>query len=109
MSRVTHFDATREPPFLPALPDGRTKVLLIGTEAHVCVLQTGLGLAAAGYSPILVSDAVGSRHDTDKLATLNRWAQHGLETVSTEMVMFEWLENPAHPAFREVLALIKGN
>lgn len=103
----THFDATREPGFQAALPVRRHKVLLIGTEAHVCVLQTGLGLAAIGYSPVLVSDAIGSRNDADKAAALARWAQRGLETVSVEMALFEWLENPAHPAFRDVLALIK--
>lgn len=105
----THFDATREAGFHEALPVGRHKVLLIGTEAHVCVLQTGLGLADRGYSPILVTDCIGSRHASDKAAASTRWAQRGLEQVSSEMAMFEWMETPAHPAFREVLALIKDN
>lgn len=104
----THFDATRETGFQTALPAGRHKVLLIGTEAHVCVLQTGLGLAALGYMPILVTDAIGSRYDADRLVALDRWARRGLEAVTTEMAMFEWLESPAHPAFRDVLALVKG-
>lgn len=105
----THFDATRESDFHAALPVRRHKVLLIGTEAHVCVLQTGLGLAGMGYSPVLVTDCIGSRHASDKTAASTRWAQHGLEQVSSEMAMFEWLETPAHPSFRDVLALIKDN
>lgn len=104
----THFDATREPELQIALPKGRHRVLLIGTEAHVCVLQTGLGLAGMGYDPVLVSDCIGSRNPADKAAALHRWAHHGLEPVTSEMALFEWLENPAHPAFRDVLALIKG-
>ena len=104
----THFDATREADFHSALPVRRHKVLLIGTEAHVCVLQTGLGLAGMGYAPILVSDCIGSRNADDKAAALGRWALHGLEVVSSEMALFEWLETPAHPAFRDVLGLIKG-
>lgn len=104
----THFDATQEPAFQPALPAGRHKVLLIGTEAHVCVLQTGLGLASLGYSPVLVTDCIGSRRHADKAAAEARWAQRGLEQVTAEMAMFEWLESPAHPAFRDVLALIKA-
>lgn len=103
----THFDATREPAFLSVLPTGRSKVLLIGTEAHVCVLQTGLGLASQGYAPILVSDCVGSRRWSDHAAACARWTHHGLETITSEMAMFEWLETPAHPQFREVLKLIK--
>ena len=104
----THFDATRETHFHDALPVGRHKVLLIGTEAHVCVLQTGLGLADMGYAPILVVDGIGSRNADDKATALRRWAQHGLEVVSSEMALFEWLETPAHPAFRDVLRLIKN-
>lgn len=104
----THFDACREHSIAQALPEGRTKVLLIGTEAHVCVLQTGLGLAHMGYMPILVSDCIGSRRPPDKAAALERWAGRGLEAVTLEMALFEWLETPAHPAFRTVLSLIKG-
>ncbi|MGO3131217.1 MAG: isochorismatase family protein [Alcaligenes sp.] len=103
----THFDATREPDFLPALPVGRTRVLLLGTESHVCVLQTGLGLREHGYDPVLVGDCVGSRHSESRQAAWDRWAMHGLERVSAEMAMFEWLETPMNPVFKQVLALIK--
>lgn len=103
----THFDATRENHFLAEFPRHRRRVLLIGTEAHVCVLQTGLGLARLGFSPVLVSDCVGSRRTSDHAMACTRWHQHGLEQVSAEMAMFEWLDTPEHPRFREVLALIK--
>lgn len=104
----THFDATRESHFLAELPRRRTRVLLLGTEAHVCVLQTGLGMARLGLSPILVTDCTGSRRAQDSAAAHVRWDHHGLERVSAEMAMFEWLETPAHPQFKEVLALIKS-
>jgi len=104
----THFDATRETHFLSELPKGRTNVLLIGTEAHVCVLQTGLGLATLGYAPMLVSDCIGSRRPADLAAALARWNHHGLEALTSEMAMFEWLETPAHPQFKAVLELIKA-
>lgn len=103
----THFDATREADFHAALPVGRHKVLLIGTEAHVCVLQTGLGLDSMGYSPVLVTDCIGSRDIVDKTAAATRWSQRRLEQITSEMAIFEWLETPAHPSFRDVLALIK--
>lgn len=101
-----HFDAAREDGIVSALPEGRPRVLLMGTEAHVCVLQTGLGLAAHGFEPVLVGDCIGSRRHEDRQAAWDRWAHHGLERVSAEMAMFEWLETPAHPKFRDVLALI---
>ncbi len=104
----THFDATREPDFQPQLPTGRSRVLLLGTEAHVCVLQTGLGLARLGLQPVLVTDCIGSRRPFDCRAACERWADHGLERISAEMAMFEWMASPAHPQFRDVLALIKA-
>jgi len=103
-----HFNATREAHFLPELPRQRDKVLLIGTEAHVCVLQTGLGMAGLGLTPILVTDCIGSRRPADRTAACARWDHYGLERISSEMAMFEWLETPAHPQFKEVLALIKS-
>jgi nicotinamidase-related amidase len=103
----TWFDATREAHFQPELPHGRPNVLLFGTEAHVCVLQTGLGLAAIGFTPVLVSDCIGAGNASDCEAACTRWDHYGLERISSEMAMFEWLETPAHPQFKEVLAIIK--
>lgn len=103
----THFDGCREAGFTDSLPRGRGRVLLAGTEAHICVLQTGLGLAAAGYRPALLTDCIGSRRSADREAASERWRYHGLELLTSEMAIFEWLQTPAHPRFREVLALIK--
>lgn len=103
-----HFNATREAHFLPELPPQREKVLLIGTEAHVCVLQTGLGLASLGLTPVLVTDCIGSRKAADAAAACVRWDHYGLERVTAEMAVFEWLETPAHPQFKEVLRLLKS-
>ena len=43
--------------------DGRYRVLVCGIETHVCILQTALDLAAAGFEPYVAVDAVGA-HDT---------------------------------------------
>ncbi|MER1967782.1 isochorismatase family protein [Castellaniella sp. GW247-6E4] len=105
----THFDACREPGFTDELPRHRDRVLLMGTEAHICVLQTGLGLAAAGLRPALLADGIGSRRESDRLAACERWRHHGLEILTSEMALFEWLRTPAHPRFRDVLALVKSS
>ncbi len=105
----THFDATREPGFAAQLPKARPKVLLIGTEAHVCVLQTAIGLLTLGLRPILVADCLGSRRQSDLQAAINRAAHYRMEVVTSEMAMFEWLETGNSEHFKAVLALIKSH
>jgi nicotinamidase-related amidase len=100
------FDACRAPGFFERLP-GRAKMIVAGCEAHVCVLQTALGLLEAGRRVHVVGDAVGSRRAESRSAALERLARHGAEIVTTEMVLFEWLESAQHPRFREIVALIK--
>jgi nicotinamidase-related amidase len=102
----TSFDACRMPEFLDRLPPGRALVIA-GCETHVCVMQTALGLIDAGRRVFLVRDAVGSRRAESKEAAISRLERHGAEIVTTEMVIFEWLERVEHPRFREALALVK--
>jgi nicotinamidase-related amidase len=101
------FDACREPGFAQgALPD-RPTVVVAGCEAHVCVLQTVLGLLHLKRRVYLVRDALGSRRAESKETAISRLVRHGAEIVTTEMVVFEWLATAQHPRFREVLNLLK--
>ncbi len=101
----TSFDACRDGG-LARLPD-RPCMVLAGAEAHVCVLQTALGLLEAGRQVFVVADAVGSRTTLSHTTALRRLERHGAEIVTSEMVLFEWLGTATHPKFREVLALLK--
>ncbi len=101
------FDATREATFDGSLPAERPIVVVAGCETHVCVMQTVLGLLRHGRPVALVSDAVGSRREDNRDAALARAKAHGAELVTTEMVVFEWLETSDHPRFRDALRLVK--
>ena len=81
--------------------------MLCGTEAHVCVLQTAADLKARGAEVFLVADATGSRADLNKTAALDRLARLGVHAVTSEMVIFEWLEAAGTEQFREVSKLIR--
>lgn len=100
------FDACREPDFLPRIGEDHALVVA-GCEAHVCVLQTVLGLLDNGRRVFLVRDALGARREENKETAIRRMERHGAEVVTTEMVVFEWLETAEHPRFREAIALIK--
>jgi len=104
-SKMT-FDACRSPDMARVLPD-RPNIVVAGCEAHVCVLQTVLGLLDLGRAVFVVHDALGSRRPESKETAVRRMERHGAEIVTTEMVIFEWLETAEHPRFREVMSLIK--
>ena len=100
------FDAVRAPGFLDRLPP-RPDVVVAGCEAHVCVLQTVLGLLAAGRRVFVVRDAIGARRAESKETAIGRMARNGAEIVTTEMVVFEWLGTAEHPRFRAAVSLVK--
>lgn len=100
------FGACAEPGFGDLVPGG-AQVVVCGCEAHVCVLQTVIGLRTLGHPVAVVTDAVGSRRAADRHAGLARMAAAGAQLVTSEMVIFEWLGSARHPRFREAHALVK--
>jgi nicotinamidase-related amidase len=95
-------------PFREALAAaGRKQVVLAGIETHVCVLQTALELVASGHSVYVVEDAVSSRKLSDRQAALERMSRRGVERITSEMALFEWLRQAGTPEFKEIQALIK--
>ena len=103
-----HFNAAAEPEALDRIRAlDRPQVIITGAEAHVCVLQTTLGLLAQGFRPLLVADAISSREPANREAAVMRARDAGVPVVTSEMVVFEWLERGATEAFRDLLPLIR--
>jgi nicotinamidase-related amidase len=100
------FDACAEAGLIDAL-DPAHDIIVAGCEAHVCVLQTVLGLLSRGYRVKVAEDAVGSRTPANKAAAIARMRSAGADVVTTEMVVFEWLRDCNHSRFKECLALVK--
>lgn len=104
----SHFCAAAEAGFRERLAAiGRGQWVLCGTETHVCLLQTALGLRALGSAVFVVADATGSRREEDRAAALARLQAAGCSLVTTEMVLFEWLGHAGNPAFKDLLEIIK--
>lgn len=78
----------------------REQVVVCGIEAHVCVLQTALELAAQGKQVFVVADAIGSRRPLDVELALERMRVAGVVVVSREMVLFELLRGAHDPDFK---------
>src|SRR5262245_20222801 len=89
----------------------RPQVILCGIEAHVCVLQTALGLSESDppneLSPVVVADATSSRTIANREAALARLRADSVQIATTEMVLFEWLGRAGTPEFKELSRLIR--
>jgi len=84
----------------------RQSFVLAGCEAHVCVLQTALEIKAAGHEVFIVTDCVGSRDPKSLEIALTRMNSAGIHLVTTEMVLFEWIERYDCKAFKALRELI---
>ncbi|MEX0871300.1 MAG: hydrolase, partial [Aquisalimonadaceae bacterium] len=82
---------------------GRRQIIIAGTEAHVCVLQSALAMVSEGYEVYVVADAVSSRRPLDAELALARMRAGGVHIVSREMVAFEWLNRADTELFRRVM------
>ena len=102
------FSCTGEPGVIDMLrATGRRQVILTGMETHVCVLQSAFGLIEAGFAVFLVADAASSRSPENRSAAIERMRAGGVHIVTTEMVLFEWLQQAGTDEFRTLLPLIK--
>ena len=86
---------------------GRPLVIAAGVEAHVCVLQSCIDLAQAGFGVFAVADAMSSRTPSSATLAQDRMRQAGVAIVNTEMVVFELLAGAGTAEFRELSRLIR--
>ena len=85
----------------------RDQILMVGIEAHICVYQTAMDLLSAELHVEVVTDAVSSRAEANKLVALDKLATAGAEMTSVEMCLFELMRGASHPKFKEISQLIK--
>lgn len=96
-----HFSCMQEPHFVTRLTHfNKKQLILIGMEAHVCVLQTAFDMQEAGFEVFVVVDAVSSRSAMDSKYGLKRMKQKGIGLVTAEMVFFEWLRQAGTSEFK---------
>ncbi|MEP6657817.1 MAG: isochorismatase family protein [Betaproteobacteria bacterium] len=107
----TLFGATDHPAFVALLrATGAEHIVVAGMEAHVCVMQTVLGLLDEGFRVTAVADAIGARRarQADRQWALERMRAAGAILAGTETVLFEWTHSGNDPGFRAILQLVKN-
>jgi len=82
-------------------------LILIGMETHVCVQQTALDARKRGLNVILLADAICSRREQDRAIALEYMRGQGIAVTSVEALAFDWLQDSAHPKFRDIAAIVR--
>lgn len=85
----------------------RPQVIITGLETHVCVLQTAMELHALGKQVFVVEDAVVSRNKHHFRNAIARMRDAGIIISNTESVLFEWLRDAKHAAFKDLSKLVQ--
>jgi nicotinamidase-related amidase len=96
--------------WLPAVREqltGRSQVLVVGMEAHVCVFQTTRDLLQAGLTAYVAEDAVISRTQTDRQAGLRLCERAGAVITTVEAALFDALGRAGTPEFKAVSSAVK--
>lgn len=86
---------------------GRPQVILVGMEAHVCVLQSALELLAVRREVFVVEDACCSRNQANHANAMDRLRAAGVVVTNTESLLFEWLRDARNEHFKAISALLR--
>ena len=104
----TCFSALGDPKVKKNLEEmNRSQWIVVGIEAHVCVIQTVRDLLEEGNQVVVVNDAISSRSIYDFSSSIAEMRDMGARIASTETVLFELFHDAKHPQFKAFSKLIK--
>lgn len=86
---------------------GRSNIIIMGMETHVCVYQTARDLKYNGYDVFVPRDGVNSRYKVNFKNGLNIMRDMGINITNTETVLFDIMEKAGTPEFKKLSKLIK--
>jgi len=86
---------------------GCTKVLVVGIESHVCVLQTVLDLLAESFTVHVATDSIACRYESDHDIALRRMEQAGAVLTTAETAAFELTAHSGTPTFKAISKLVQ--
>lgn len=81
--------------------------VIIGIEAHVCILQTAKDLLMEGRQVTVLNDAISSRSIYDFSTAIAELRDCGARVSSVETVLFELIGDSKSPDFKDISQLIK--
>jgi len=105
----TSFGCFGEPRFAELVDEwDRQTLVLVGTETHICIQQTGLMALERGLDVVAVADCLTARGELDHDIALRRLERAGALVTTWEALVYEWMREAGHPRFKQVLPIVKG-
>jgi len=86
---------------------GKSQVIAIGMETHVCVWQTVRDLEELGVRTFVPADAVISRFEVNRQVGLDLMRQLGTSVITTELGLFDLTQTSGTDEFRAISKLVK--
>jgi len=81
--------------------------VVVGIEAHVCVLQTVKELLLIGKDPVVLNDAITSRSIYDFSTAIAEMRDLGVRVTSAETILFELVRDSKAPEFKAISQIVK--
>ena len=101
----TTFSCIADPLFADTLKP-YDQVVIIGVEAHICVLQTAKDLLRNGIQVVVLNDAITSRSIYDFSTAIAELRDAGARISSVETILFELLGSSKASEFKQINELI---
>lgn len=89
------------------LNDAIKQWVLVGIEAHVCVLQTAKELISANKQVVVLNNAISSRSIYDFSTAIAEMRDMGIRVSSVETILFELMRDSQIPEFKAISQLIR--
>ena len=86
--------------------EGKTSVILVGIETHVCIQQTALDLMRKGVNVVIPVEGVSSQRLEDRNVSLRLLLSKGATITTVESSVMTMLETADHPQFRQVMKIL---
>lgn len=81
--------------------------VLVGIEAHICVLQTAKDLLLAEKNVVVLNDAISARSIFDYSSAIAEMRDNGVRISTVETILFELLEHSKASEFKEISELVQ--
>ncbi|KAK1923788.1 Isochorismatase hydrolase [Papiliotrema laurentii] len=84
-----------------------SSAIIVGIEAHVCVLQTALGLLESSIKPYVLADGVSSCNSQEINIALETIRHAGGVVSTSESILFQLVGDASEPNFKPMAGLVK--